>query len=90
MQRAFDLMTFKNAIAQARMAMGADVVGGIDLPFNLLEGNVPTRNLQADHIVLGHAVFSGGVCPSGGVVHGGVLRVVGCNRWPACGAAQFR
>ena len=69
MQWTFNFIAVKKAVAQTCMAVGTDVVGGENAAFDLVEGNVTTADLQADHVVFGHAGFFGGVNPVG-IVHG--------------------
>ena len=70
--KSFELVeptTVQEAVAQTRMAVGTCVVGSKNAAFYLVEGNVSAADLQADHVVFGHAVFFGGVNPVG-IAHG--------------------
>ena len=69
-QRAFDLVAFEEAVAQARMAVRADVVGGVDLAADAVQRDVAAGHDDADHVVLRQVVRRQRVDPVG-VAHGG-------------------
>ena len=54
MQRAFDLAPFQKTIAHARVAVGAKVVGGEDLAFDLVQRNLFARKLHGNHVAFGN------------------------------------
>jgi len=49
-QRAFDLAPLQKAIAHARMAVGAKVIGGEDLTFDFVKRDFFARKLHGNHV----------------------------------------
>src|SRR5690606_28410206 len=55
-QRALDLVVFQKAVAQARVPVRTDVVGGVNLAFHAVKRQLPARRVHPDHVVFRHVV----------------------------------
>jgi hypothetical protein len=57
MQRAFNLVPFKKAIAEPGIPVRADIVGREYLSIDLIQGNALSFKVNADYIFLGYGVY---------------------------------
>jgi hypothetical protein len=51
MERAFDLVTFKKAIAQPCIAMRAEIIGRKNFSLDAIQGNTFASDINANNIV---------------------------------------